>query len=47
MSKKMQQKRGILTTPQYDNGIVQINSKGVITISKANITNVKRPKQYK
>jgi len=47
MAKKMKQKRGILSNPQYDNGIIQVNSKGVMTISKGNITNVKRPKQYK
>jgi len=47
MAKKQTIKRGILSNPVNTNYIVQINGKGVITISKQNATNVKRPKQYK
>lgn len=47
MAKKQGIKRGILSVPVSANYVVQVNSKGVMTISKLNLTNVKRPKQYK
>lgn len=47
MAKKQVLKRGILSIPVNTNYIVYINSKGVMTISKANVANVKRPNQYK
>lgn len=47
MAKQQVIKRGILGNPINSNYIVQVNAKGVITISKQNATNVKRPKQYK
>lgn len=45
MAKKQIIKQGILSVPVNSNYIVQISKKGVITISKANATNIKRPKQ--
>lgn len=47
MAKKQVIRKGILSTPVNTNYIVQINKRGVMTICKANATNVKRPKQYK
>jgi hypothetical protein len=47
MAKKQVIKQGILSLPVNTNYIVQVNRKGVITICKANLTNVKRPNQYK
>lgn len=47
MAKQQTIKRGILSNPVNSNYIVQINAKGVMTISKVNATNVKRAKQYK
>lgn len=40
-------KRGILSISSGSSNIVKINAKGVMTISKENATNVKRPNQSK
>jgi len=43
MAKKMIQQRGVLANPRYTNEIVTVNSKGVITLARANKQLAKRP----
>ncbi len=45
MAKKMQQTRGVLSNPVYQNEIVKVNKNGVITIADQNRSNVKRTKK--
>jgi len=40
-------KQGILSKPTGTTDVITISTTGVIRIPKANLTNVKRPKQYK
>ncbi len=47
MARKMIQQKGILNNPRFSNEIVQVNSKGVMTIAYANRQQAKRTKNQK